>query len=133
MSEITLERNSESVRTTEMTETISNIVTLTPAAISQVRYLLQKKGNPALGLRLGVKGGGCSGLSYVMNLEENPTEKDHTYEVEGVQVFVDKKSATFLEGVTLDYSTRNLLEGGWVWSNPNAARGCGCGTSFTPK
>ena len=133
MSEITLERNSESVRTTEMTETISNIVTLTPAAISQVRYLLQKKGNPALGLRLGVKGGGCSGLSYVMNLEENPTEKDHTYEVEGVQVFVDKKSATFLVGVTLDYSTRNLLEGGWVWSNPNAARGCGCGTSFTPK
>ena len=127
MSEMTLDRNSET------TETIGNIVTLTPAAVSQVRYLLQKKGNPALGLRLGVKGGGCSGLSYVMNLEENPTEKDHTYEVEGVRVFVDKKSATFLEGVTLDYSTRNLLEGGWVWSNPNAARGCGCGTSFTPK
>ncbi|MBC7528244.1 MAG: iron-sulfur cluster assembly accessory protein [Chthonomonadaceae bacterium] len=124
MSEMTLDRN---------IETTPSIVTLTPAAISQVRYLLQKKGNPALGLRLGVKGGGCSGLSYVMNLEENPTEKDHTYEVEGVRVFVDKKSATFLEGVTLDYSTRNLLEGGWVWSNPNAARGCGCGTSFTPK
>ena len=127
MSEMTLDRNSET------TETVGSIVTLTPAAVSQVRYLLQKKGNPALGLRLGVKGGGCSGLSYVMNLEENPTEKDHTYEVEGVRVFVDKKSATFLEGVTLDYSTRNLLEGGWVWSNPNAARGCGCGTSFTPK
>ena len=133
MSETTLKRNSEMMKTIETTEIISNIVTLTPAAISQVRYLLQKKGNPALGLRLGVKGGGCSGLSYVMNLEENPTEKDHTYEVEGVQVFDDKKSATFLEGVTLDYSTRNLLEGGWVWSNPNAARGCGCGTSFTPK
>ena len=133
MSETTLKRNSEMMKTIETTEIISKIVALTPAAVSQVRYLLQKKGNPALGLRLGVKGGGCSGLSYVMNLEDNPTEKDHTYEVEGVRVFVDKKSATFLEGVTLDYSTRNLLEGGWVWSNPNAARGCGCGTSFTPK
>jgi iron-sulfur cluster assembly protein len=109
------------------------IVTITPSAIQQVRFLMAKKGNPDLGLRIGVKGGGCSGLSYVMALEEAPTEKDHVYEVDGLRVFVDKKSAKFLEGVQLDYNMKSLLEGGWKWTNPNAARSCGCGTSFTPK
>jgi iron-sulfur cluster assembly protein len=108
-------------------------ITLTPAAIQQIKFLLQKKGNPNLALRIGVKGGGCSGLSYVMSLEETPTERDFVFEREGVRVIVDKKSARFLDGVELDYSVKNLLEGGWKWSNPNASRSCGCGTSFTPK
>ncbi len=68
-----------------------------------------------------------------MNLEEAPTERDLVYEMDGLTVMVDRKSARFLTGVTLDYNIANLLEGGWKWTNPNAARSCGCGTSFTPK
>ena len=109
------------------------LITITPAAMQQVRFRIQKQGNPNLALRVGVKGGGCSGLSYTMGIEENPTEKDTVFEIDGLRVFVDKKSAAFLDGLTLDYSTKNLLEGGWKWLNPNAARSCGCGTSFTPK
>jgi len=109
------------------------IVILTPAAAKQVRYLMQKKGDLSLGLRLAVKGGGCSGLSYVMNLEPAPRPNDLTYELEGIRIFVDPKSARFLRGTTLDFSLRNLLEGGFLFHNPNASRTCGCGTSFQPK
>ncbi|HXG24810.1 MAG TPA: iron-sulfur cluster assembly accessory protein [Chthonomonadales bacterium] len=109
------------------------IVTLTPAAAKQVRYLMQKKGDPNLGLRVAVKGGGCSGLSYVMSLEPQARPNDLTYESEGIRVFIDPKSARFLRGTTLDYSLKNLLEGGFLFHNPNASRTCGCGTSFQPK
>lgn len=109
------------------------VLSLTPSAIRQVKFLIQKKGNPNLGLRVGVKGGGCSGLSYSMTLDDNVTERDTMVEVEGIKVIVDRKSARFLEGTTLDYTVKNLLEGGWQWSNPNAQRSCGCGTSFTPR
>ena len=80
-----------------------------------------------------MKGGGCSGLSYVINLEAEPRENDNVFVTEGIRVFIDPKSARFIEGTTLDYSLKNLLEGGWVFTNPNAGRTCGCGTSFTPK
>jgi iron-sulfur cluster assembly protein len=109
------------------------VITLTPAAVQQVKLLIQKRGNAKLCLRVGVKGGGCSGLSYVMNLEENPTERDLVYEIDGLKVMVDKKSARFIQGIVLDYTVKNLLEGGWKFTNPNAQRSCGCGTSFTPK
>jgi len=109
------------------------VLTITSSAAKQVQFLIQKRGDPSLGLRVGVKGGGCSGLSYVMNLEPAPRESDVTFEAHGIRVFVDPKSARFLSGTTLDYSIKNLLEGGWVWTNPNADRTCGCGTSFTPK
>jgi iron-sulfur cluster assembly protein len=109
------------------------VITITPAAIRQVKFLIAKKGNPDLALRIGVKGGGCSGLSYVMGLEETPTERDLVFEIDGVRVFVDRKSAKFIKGTTLDYTVKNLLEGGWKWTNPHAERSCGCGTSFSPK
>ena len=118
---------------TAVLEPTEALVTVTPAAIKQIKRLRDKKGNDQLGLRLGVKGGGCSGLSYVMGFEESPTEKDTVYEVDGVCVMIDPKSARFIGGITLDYSTANLLEGGWKFINPNAAKSCGCGTSFTPK
>ena len=114
-------------------ETAQPMLTLTPTAINQVRFLMKKQGKEKGGLRVGVKGGGCSGLSYVMNLEDAPTERDFIYEFDGLQVFVDQRSARFLDGLNLDYTVKNLLEGGWKWTNPNAARSCGCGTSFTPK
>jgi iron-sulfur cluster assembly protein len=119
--------------TDTLTDVSTPILTVTPAAIRQVKFLIQKRGNANLKLRVGVKGGGCSGLSYVMNLEENATARDLVYEMDGLTVLIDPKSARFLEGVTLDYNVANLLEGGWKWINPNAARSCGCGTSFTPK
>lgn len=109
------------------------IVTLTQAALARVRQLIEKQGNPALGLRIGVKGGGCSGLSYVLNLETAATDRDVVFDVDGLRVMVDRRSARYVEGLTLDYSLKNLLEGGWIYRNPNAARSCGCGTSFTPR
>jgi len=114
-------------------ETAQPTITLTPTAIKQVKFLIAKKGNDALALRIGVKGGGCSGLSYTMTLDETATDRDFTYEIDGLRVFVDKRSARFLDGIQLDYTVQNLLEGGWKWTNPNAQRSCGCGTSFTPK
>jgi iron-sulfur cluster assembly protein len=116
-----------------LVESGAALFTLTPAAVKQVKFLIQKKGDPSLGLRVGVKGGGCSGLSYVMNLEPEPRANDTVLEVDGVRVFIDPKSAKFLEGTTLDYSLKNLLEGGFQFNNPNASRTCGCGTSFQPK
>ncbi len=115
------------------TETSANPVILTPAAVAQVKRLRAKKGNDTLNLRVGVKGGGCSGLSYVLALEETPRATDTVYDVDGVTVLVDPKSAQFIQGMTLDYSTANLLEGGWKYLNPNVQKSCGCGTSFTPK
>ena len=115
------------------TETAANPVHLTPAAVAQVKRLRAKKGDNALKLRVGVKGGGCSGLSYVLALEEAPRATDAAYDVDGVTVLVDTKSAQFISGMTLDYSTANLLEGGWKYLNPNVQKSCGCGTSFTPK
>ncbi len=119
--------------TTTMEPQTEQIVTLTPAAVKQVKRLMDKRAGETLGLRIGVKGGGCSGLSYLMGLEAAPRDTDVVYQVDGVQVMIDPKSARFVQGVVLDYSLANLLEGGWKWSNPNAAKSCGCGTSFTPK
>ena len=116
-----------------VTETSANPVILTPAAVAQIKRLRAKKGDDALKLRVGVKGGGCSGLSYVLALEDAPRATDTVYDVDGVTVLVDPKSAQFIQGMTLDYSTANLLEGGWKYLNPNVQKSCGCGTSFTPK
>ena len=110
------------------------IVTLTTGAIKQVKRQQEKQGKSGAFLRLGVRGGGCSGLSYVIDTEDEPdTEFDLTYEQDGVKIVVDRKSALFLRGSTLDYNIRNLMEGGFVFDNPQAVRSCGCGTSFTAK
>jgi iron-sulfur cluster assembly protein len=114
-------------------EAAEPIVTLTPAAVRQVNYLIDKQKQGRQCLRIAVRGGGCSGLSYVMNLEPAPGERDIVFEIDGLTVLVDPKSARFINGLNLDYSVKNLLEGGWRFSNPNAQRSCGCGTSFTPK
>jgi len=114
-------------------EAAEPIVTLTPAAVKQVNYLIEKQNRGRQCLRIAVKGGGCSGLSYVMNLEPAPRERDTVIDIEGLTVIIDPKSARFISGLNLDYTVKNLLEGGWKFSNPNAQRSCGCGTSFTPK
>jgi iron-sulfur cluster assembly protein len=107
-------------------------ISLTPEAQVQVKRLLAKDGRPEAFLRVGVKGGGCSGLEYVMRLDTQRRPIDIEMEDGGVIVVCDAKSAPFLHGASLTY-TGNLIGGGFVFENPNADRSCGCGTSFTPK
>ena len=114
-----------------MNETLFPVV-VTPQAAAQVRRLLAKDGRPEAFLRIGVKGGGCSGLEYVMRLDTAARESDLVYTEEGLTVRLDPKSATFLAGSEFTY-TGNLIGGGFKFENPNAARSCGCGTSFTPR
>lgn len=110
------------------------IVVLTPRALQQVRRQVVKQGRDGWYLRLGVRGGGCSGLSYVIDWEREPDpDFDRTYHQEEIGIVVDIKSARFLQGSTLDFDIRNLMEGGFVFENPQALRSCGCGTSFTLK
>ena len=113
-------------------ETPTFPIQITPAALNHIKRLVAKDGRPDVFLRLGVKGGGCSGLEYVMKLDTVRKPIDLELVVDGVTVICDSKSATFLSGSTFDY-TGNLIGGGFGFVNPNAGRSCGCGTSFTPK
>lgn len=115
-----------------MESSVAFPVTIALEAIVQVRRLLAKDGREGAFLRIGVKGGGCSGLEYLLKLDVSQRDSDLETLVEGVKVVCDPKSAKFLVGGTLVY-TGNLIGGGFQFENPNAARSCGCGTSFTPK
>jgi iron-sulfur cluster assembly protein len=96
-----------------------------------IRKMTQKNGFPGGGLRIGIKAGGCSGLSYVFAWEPAPKDGDHVFDgPEGSRVFVDQKSYKFIEGTTLDYDT-SLVSKGFTFDNPNAKGTCGCGTSFS--
>ena len=111
------------------TET-AELVTLTLAAQEQVRVLLSEEQDPkGVGLRLGIQGGGCSGLSYVLELSEKD-EKDTVIDYEGFQVYLDPKSTIYLSGITLDFQS-GLQGKGFVFQNPMAANTCGCGESFS--
>jgi iron-sulfur cluster assembly protein len=107
-------------------------IEITPEALGQIKRLVAKDGRPDVFLRIGVKGGGCSGFEYVLKLDVKTTQFDMDIEIDGVHVKSDTKSAEFLQGSTLEY-TGNLIGGGFKLENPNAARSCGCGSSFTPK
>ena len=107
------------------------MITLTSAASQEVKRLIEKERKPNLGLRLGVKGGGCSGMTYVLSLDEaTPGQYDSVFEQDGVKVLVDAKSHLYLDGTTVDYKNA-LTGGGFEFSNPLAKKSCGCGTSFT--
>ena len=108
------------------------MITLTSSAAEQVKQLLAKESNPAsMALRIGIKGGGCSGMSYVFALDEaTPKQYNKLFEQEGVKVIIDAKSELYLDGTTIDYKT-NMMGGGFEFSNPNAKKSCGCGSSFT--
>lgn len=105
---------------------------MTQDAARHIARLVQRKGGPGSFFRIGVKGGGCSGLEYMMKLETELRDNDLALESEGVKIVCDPKSAKFLSGASLIF-TGNLLGGGLSFENPNAERSCGCGTSFTPK
>jgi len=107
-------------------------VHVTPSAVKRIRVILAKEGisTEEGGLRLGVKGGGCSGLSYSIGFDAYPRERDNIFTFDGVRVFVDPKSFVYLNGMTLDYE-ETLMRQGFNFINPNSTRSCGCGTSFS--
>lgn len=106
------------------------MILMTEASIAEVKRLLEQEGKQSWGLRVGVAGGGCSGLSYTMEFDEKPKPADNVAEYDGVRVFCDPKSYLFLNGMTIDFSTE-LLTGGFKFVNPNAKKSCSCGTSFS--
>jgi len=106
-------------------------ISISPKAAEQVKNRLVKRGTPESYLRLGVKGGGCSGFSYVIEYEDNPPrDKDLIFEMEGIKLVIDKKSILYLNGSILDWE-KTLIHQGFKFSNPNEKSTCGCGTSFT--
>ena len=107
-------------------------ITFTDTGAQKVQEFLASQGEvaPTAGLRVGVKGGGCSGLSYTFGWDRQPRLGDEVFEgPEGAKIYIDKKSLLYLNGTVLDYDT-NLISKGFVFNNPNAKTNCGCGSSF---
>jgi iron-sulfur cluster assembly protein len=115
-----------------MKQTIENKipVTFTETAIREIKDLLQK-GNykNGSGLRLGVKGGGCAGFTYILDFDQQK-ENDHRYDVDGIPVFIDKSQEIYLVDCAIDFK-KGLDNRGFIFNNPNASETCGCGTSFS--
>lgn len=107
-------------------------VTVTSAAAAAILEQLAKRENntPLSGLRIGVKAGGCSGLSYIVQFEDQPRADDHLIEVDGAKVYIDTKSLAFLAGTEFDY-VKTMMKQGFEFKNPQEAGSCGCGESFS--
>ncbi|HEY6250562.1 MAG TPA: iron-sulfur cluster assembly accessory protein [Candidatus Angelobacter sp.] len=107
-------------------------VQVTERALERIRSAMEKERiSPEQGgLRLGVQGGGCSGLSYNIRFDTQPRERDRVFTFGGVRIFVDPKSFIYLSGMILDYEN-TLIKQGFNFVNPNASRSCGCGSSFS--
>jgi iron-sulfur cluster assembly protein len=107
-------------------------IQVTERALKRVRTAMAKEGvSPDEGgLRVGVQGGGCSGLSYNIRFDSKPRERDRVYEFDGIKVFVDPKSFIYLHGMILDYE-ETLMKQGFNFINPNSSKSCGCGSSFS--
>jgi iron-sulfur cluster assembly protein len=106
------------------------MIEVTSKAVQKIREAFAKQGVTGGGLRLGVLGGGCSGLSYQFKYEPKPRETDKVFEFEDVHVYVDPKSFVYLDGMTLDWKD-SLIQSGFAFDNPHAKKSCGCGTSFS--
>ncbi|PIP77602.1 MAG: iron-sulfur cluster insertion protein ErpA [Ignavibacteria bacterium CG22_combo_CG10-13_8_21_14_all_37_15] len=105
-------------------------ITITEKACGEVKRIMsENKIAESFGLRVGVKGGGCSGMSYSLGFDSEPRDGDSVIEIKGVKLFVDGKSLFYLSGTELDFSD-GLNGKGFVFNNPNATKTCGCGNSF---
>jgi len=105
-------------------------IVLTDSAVVRLKALLEQRKTPSAGLRVAVRGGGCSGLAYHMEWAEQPKERDKIFERDGVRVFVDPKSYLYLLGTELVYE-ETLMASGFKLQNPNVKAACGCGESFS--
>src|SRR5262252_10041350 len=106
------------------------MITLTQTASDKVHKLLDQRGTPGIGLRIGVRGGGCSGNSYFMEFCEAEGPGDEVFDAGGVRLFVDLKSAVLLTGTEIDY-VEGLMGAGFKFNNPNVRHSCACGESFS--
>jgi iron-sulfur cluster assembly protein len=108
----------------------SDDITITAKAIAEIKRIREQNNIPeTYGLRMGVRGGGCSGFSYALGFDAEPRASDIVLDADGLRVFIDAKSMFYLMGVTLDFSD-GLMGRGFTFKNPNATRTCGCGSSF---
>ncbi|MCH7790827.1 MAG: iron-sulfur cluster insertion protein ErpA [Planctomycetes bacterium] len=115
-----------------MSETVAeNAVLITENAAREIRKIIEEQELDAskVRLRVGVKGGGCSGFSYVLDLTETEKETDEVFEQEGIKIVCDPKSMLYLGGTTIDFKDE-IMGRGFVFQNPNASTTCGCGSSF---
>lgn len=107
------------------------MVTMTRTATEKVQDFIQEHGvSGAVGLRVAVLPGGCSGFQYGLNIEDGPEDDDEVLEMGSVKLFIDPFSAQYLQGVEIDYVS-SMMGQGFTFRNPNASGGCGCGSSFT--
>ena len=105
-------------------------VELTESAANRVATMLQKRGR-GLGLRLGTRTSGCSGLEYEVDYADEISDEDEVFECHGVRLIIDRRSLPYLNGTTVDYVKMNALNEGFEFDNPNVKNTCGCGVSFT--
>lgn len=107
-------------------------VIITELAANEIRGIIAKQelDPEKVRLRVGVKGGGCSGFSYLLDLTETQKDSDEMFEQHGIKVIVDPKSMLYLSGVTVDFKDE-IMGRGFVFNNPNATSSCGCGSSFS--
>lgn len=110
-------------------EQMTNVVQITEAAVFHIHEMMKNNGEEAAFLRVSVKGGGCSGLTYGMGFDQEKQETDVEFEENGLKVIVSKEDAAILQGTKIDYK-QSLMGGGFTIDNPNAIASCGCGTSF---
>jgi iron-sulfur cluster assembly protein len=105
------------------------VMTVTPAAAERVKALIEKRGKPTAGIRIGVRTKGCSGLSYTLEYADQQQPMDEVVESDGVKLLIDPKASLFLIGTVMDYE-EDKLKSGFVFTNPNEKGRCGCGESF---
>lgn len=106
------------------------MISVSDKALRQIKNIMKDENKESWSLRIGVKGGGCSGFSYIMQFDRQPAENDHVVTFSGVDILVDTRSADYLKGTEVDYAD-GLNGAGFVFNNPNATRSCGCGNSFS--
>ena len=112
-----------------METTVEAPVTLTPGAVAELKRLMNEQGfDKSQYLRVGVKGGGCSGMTYVLGFDQK-TEGDDEFEIEGIRCIMSRSHEIYLMGMEIDFQG-GLNSRGFTFSNPNASKTCGCGTSF---
>lgn len=111
-------------------QTDDKVITITPAAVEELKRLIGQEKEDNLFVRIGVTSGGCSGMAYAMEFDNEPKEGDREFDFDGLPVRIELAAMMYIKGATVDYKG-GLLGGGFTFENPNAKRSCGCGTSFT--
>ncbi|MBK8176866.1 MAG: iron-sulfur cluster assembly accessory protein [Rhodospirillales bacterium] len=104
-------------------------ISVTPAAVDRVKALLASRGKPSVGVRIGIRARGCSGMSYTLEFADERSAFDEVVETEGVTILIDPKATMFILGTEMDF-VEDKMESGFVFRNPNEKGRCGCGESF---